>query len=313
MLRSHWLKYAGVAVTAAACGYGVAKINVPLTECPPSPGGAIFPPSLFSVHAATALPATREADVAPGPRNGQRIAQIMRHGFPSLSNVRSFEDYVLSFDTRTRVPSWVFEHLTEQSVAKNDDVDRQKCQFTEDKSFHEYFRPSNQDYKYSGFDRGHMAAAANHRLSQSIIAQTFTLSNIAPQVGKGFNRDKWNELEMYVRRLARKYAHVYVCTGPLFVPRQEQDGHLYVHYRVLGAGHVAVPTHFFKVVVTESASGEFALETFLLPNAVIDDGVKLGAFHVPLEVVERSSGLLFFDKIDKSIFKHVNGNKTGWL
>ena len=64
----------------------------------------------------------------------------MRHGFPSLSNVRSFEDYVLSFDTRTRVPSWVFEHLTEQSVAKNDDVDRQKCQFTEDKSFHEYFR-----------------------------------------------------------------------------------------------------------------------------------------------------------------------------
>lgn len=40
-----------------------------------------------------------------------------------------------------------------------------------------------------------MAAAGNHRRSQNAIEQTFTLSNMAPQVGRGFNRDKWNELE----------------------------------------------------------------------------------------------------------------------
>jgi len=40
-----------------------------------------------------------------------------------------------------------------------------------------------QDYKGSGYDRGHMAAAGNHRHSQAAMDQTFVLSNISPQVG----------------------------------------------------------------------------------------------------------------------------------
>ena len=42
---------------------------------------------------------------------------------------------------------------------------------------------------------------------------TFHLTNIAPQVGKGFNRDAWNKLEMYARRLTQDYSDVYVCSG----------------------------------------------------------------------------------------------------
>lgn len=43
-------------------------------------------------------------------------------------------------------------------------------------------RSENRDYKGSGFDRGHMAAAGNHRLSQKDCHETFLLSNMAPQV-----------------------------------------------------------------------------------------------------------------------------------
>lgn len=64
----------------------------------------------------------------------------MRYGFPSLDNIRSLDDFVLSYDRRNRVPNWVFEHLTKDSVKKNDKVDRAKCDFYEDKSIHEYFR-----------------------------------------------------------------------------------------------------------------------------------------------------------------------------
>ena len=64
----------------------------------------------------------------------------MRFGFPSLQNVRSMSDYVMSYDTRNRVPYWVFEHLNEESLKKTDDVDRSKCDFHEDLSIHEYFR-----------------------------------------------------------------------------------------------------------------------------------------------------------------------------
>jgi hypothetical protein len=36
----------------------------------------------------------------------------------------------------------------------------------------------------TGYDRGHLAASANHKLSQEVNCQTFFLSNICPQVGK---------------------------------------------------------------------------------------------------------------------------------
>lgn len=45
-----------------------------------------------------------------------------------------------------------------------------------------FYRSLNSDYKGSGFDRGHMAAAGNHRLAQKHVEQTFYLTNMAPQV-----------------------------------------------------------------------------------------------------------------------------------
>ena len=143
----------------------------------------------------------------------------MRYGFPGLDHVRSYDDFVLSYDRRNRVPHWVFEHLTKSSVAYNNEVDRSKCDFYEDQSIHSYFRSTNQDYKGSGYDRGHLAAAGNHRKLQRHCEQTFVLSNMSPQVGKGFNRDSWNRLEKHVRNLTKTHSNVYVCTGPLYLPR----------------------------------------------------------------------------------------------
>lgn len=82
-----------------------------------------------------------------------------------------------------------------------------------------FIRSKNSDYKGSGFDRGHLAAAGNHKWNQKQCEQTFVLSNMAPQVGAGFNRDYWNKLEKHVRKLTKKYPNVYVCTGPLYLPR----------------------------------------------------------------------------------------------
>lgn len=80
-------------------------------------------------------------------------------------------------------------------------------------------RSENADYKGSGYDRGHLAAAGNHKVDQKHMEQTFFLSNMAPQVGVGFNRDSWNRLEKHVRKLTNIYKDVYVCTGPLYLPK----------------------------------------------------------------------------------------------
>lgn len=151
--------------------------------------------------------------------NMSRSREIMKHGYPSLDNLRVFDNYVLSYDRRNRVANWVFEHMTFEKLRPAEDIDRGKSEFKEDPFINPYFRSTNQDYKGSGYDRGHMAAAANHRSNQKLMDQTFFLSNMAPQVGQGFNRDKWNDLEKEVRGLVKKHDNVWVCTGPLYLPK----------------------------------------------------------------------------------------------
>ncbi|KAK6979137.1 endonuclease G mitochondrial [Biomphalaria glabrata] len=216
---------------------------------------------------------------------------------------------MLSYDRRTRTASWVLEHLTPEKVNRVDGVERSKLKFLEDESIHGYHRATNKDYLGSGYDRGHLAAAANHRQSLNAMSQTFLLSNIAPQVGAGFNRDSWNSLEKYVRALARKNKNVYVCTGPLFLPRKEADGKLYVRYEVIGENHVAVPTHFFKVLVVENSQGQFELQSYVMPNQPLPE-VRLQNYLVPLEVIERAAGLLFFQNIPKKMFTKINARQT---
>lgn len=96
----------------------------------------------------------------------------------------------------------------------------------------------------------------------------------------GFNRDTWNRLEMYVRKLTKDYANIYVCTGPLYLPKIEADGKSYVRYQVIGTNSVAVPTHFYKVVVCESFDGYLDMEAYVLPNQVISDNTPLNVFQV---------------------------------
>jgi len=234
-----------------------------------------------------------------------RPSEIMKHGFPGTDNIRVFSDYVLSYDKRNRTAHWVMERLTAESVKRNEAVKRESCEFREDPMIHPYFRSTNADYKRSGFDRGHLAAAGNHRLFQKDCDETFFLSNMSPQVGKGFNRDSWNRLETHMRQLTRTYKNVYVCTGPLYLPRREADGNSYVHYRVIGDNNVSVPTHFFKVAICETNSGELDMEAYVMPNAVIDDATPLQAFMVPLDTIERSAGLLLFERVDK--LRSLNG------
>ncbi|KAL7737279.1 hypothetical protein ACLKA6_012902 [Drosophila palustris] len=263
-------------------------------------------PAFATVSAASLIPAN-ETNLRATP---SRISQIMKYGFPGLDHVRSQSDYVLSYDRRNRVPHWVFEHLTAESVAKNDAVDRAKSEFRPDESIHPFFRAQNTDYRRSGYDRGHMAAAGNHRLHQKHCDDTFLLSNMAPQVGQGFNRDAWNTLETHVRKLTKSYTNVYVCTGPLYLPHKEDDGKMYVKYEVIGSNTVAVPTHFYKVIVSEADDRKLHMEAYIMPNKVISNDTPLQVFQVPPETVERAAGLLFFDQLNRQQLASINGKKV---
>ncbi|CAJ0936446.1 unnamed protein product [Ranitomeya imitator] len=224
-------------------------------------------------------------------------SSITRFGLPGLSQLKTRQSHVLSYDPRLRGPAWVLEQLNGEGIQGS--ANREDSEFTEDESVHPYHRATNYDYRGSGYDRGHLAAAANHKWSQKAMDETFILSNVYPQ-NPNLNQYAWNNLEKYCRGLSRRNKNVYVCTGPLFLPKMEADGKMYVKYQVIGANNVAVPTHFFKVVVIEKHNGELELRPYVMPNCPVDVKTPLEHFLVPIESIERASGLLFVPNILKS-------------
>ena len=90
---------------------------------------------------------------------------------------------------------------------------------------------------------------------------------------------------------------------------------MYVKYQVIGQNNVAVPTHFFKIVVMENESRDLEMDAFVLPNQEIHDSTPLDNFRVPPDSIERASGLLFFDRLNRDRLIKINGQKTnkGWF
>jgi len=143
--------------------------------------------------------------------------------------------------------------------------------------------------------------------------ETFLLTNMCPQVGEGFNRDYWAHFEDFCRRLTSKYPSVRIVTGPLYLPKRETDGKWRVSYEVIGnPPNIAVPTHFYKVIFAEdgTAGGQVAIGAFVLPNAAIPNEKPLTDFEVPVEAVERASGLEFATKLPLQRRKRLCADTT---
>ena len=228
-------------------------------------------------------------------------AGVFQYGSPGpINDLAARRSTVSCFDRRQRNPHWVAEHITPESLLMKNG-DRRHSYFVEDDSLPEKFRAKLKDYFRSGYDRGHQVPAADAKWDQQAMDDTFFLTNMCPQVGDGFNRDYWAHLEDFCRRLTNSFPSVRIVTGPLYLPRRDpNDGKWRVSYEVIGnPPNVAVPTHFFKVIFAEDGKtgGNVALGAFVLPNAEISSDKPLTSFEVPIEAVERASGLDFAGKL----------------
>ena len=209
---------------------------------------------------------------------------------PNSSFVMRLLGYCVSYDARHKNPSWVYEHLSAESL--KGDVDRFNFSFKEDESLPEHLRATLADYKGSGYDRGHLAPAGNNKSSPEAMADTFYLSNICPQCPQ-FNRGYWTKLEKHVRNLTKEYQNIFVITGPLYLPTVEENGKRYVKYEVIGLNDVSVPSHYFKTITTEDWQGRKETRAYILPNAPIEDKTPLENFETTVEKVEKAAGLIF--------------------
>ena len=94
-----------------------------------------------------------------------------------------------------------------------------------------------QDYRASGYSRGHLAPSADQPDEQA-QHETFALSNIVPQAAV-LNEGIWARIESTVRDMARDEGELYVVTGPAFHGKP---------IMTIGPGHVYVPSSTWKAV-----------------------------------------------------------------
>ncbi|EFJ41614.1 mitochondrial nuclease [Volvox carteri f. nagariensis] len=189
-------------------------------------GVAVGAGGCYLYLSAVKQPQDRRAGLGISLVEGHHAAKF---GAPETEIIRQYEGYVAAYDYRTRNPKWVLKHITRAS--SNGDAKREGSEFFPDPGIDPRFSAKLSDFRGSGYDRGHMTPAADHKSSQKAMDETFSLINISPQVGAGFNRDYWARFERFVKELTYAAADVYIVTGPLWLPtqspppqQQQQDG-----------------------------------------------------------------------------------------
>lgn len=162
-----------------------------------------------------------------------------------------YKEFFSFYDPKTKTPLWVIEKITNQSngYLKRED------NFSPDPNVPYSAQAKLSDYKGSGFDRGHMAAAANMTSSES-MRESFYLTNMVPQVGPNMNRGIWADLEETARAFASKNPEVYVISGPIFNNKKV----------TIGKNEVYVPSELFKILYIPRTK---EIKYYIMPNVQI--------------------------------------------
>lgn len=215
------------------------------------------------------------------------------HDFiPSSTNkIYHHSYYSLDYNEQHEQANWVYYLLTKASV--NGTATR-KDNFKADSSI-ETQSASLDDYKKSGYDRGHLCAAADMKINKEAMSQTFLMSNMTPQI-PGFNRGEWKRLENQVRKWAVEEDSLIVVTGPVFKNNMDQ----------IGKNKVTVPGFYYKVIYDLTAPQK--MTAFILPHQ--SKPKKFINYQTSVNEVELQTGIDFFSVLDDKIEEQLEANQN---
>ncbi len=201
------------------------------------------------------------------------------------SAVYEYNGFTLKYCEELKVSEWVAYELTAEEVSEI--RARRSSRFYADRTIAEQSAEPD-DYKGSGYDRGHLAPAADMRFSEDAMRDCFFMTNIAPQT-PALNRGPWADLEKEIREWALRDEALLIVTGPIFL-----DG----EHETIGESKVAVPDFFFKVIL-DAVSPEKKGIAFIMPNSNLPRKVDspasdFYAYAVPIDTVEEITGIDFF-------------------
>lgn len=216
------------------------------------------------------------------PKNNVNVKQISKLEIPlANANDRVIDHlgYSFLYNETHEQASWVAYELTKLETDKlYDRTNKFLCD-----PLVKSETACNADYLRSGFDKGHLAPAADMGWSATAMKESFYFSNMSPQ-DPSFNRGIWKRLEELVRDWAIQNNTIYIVTGPI----------LSTGLPTIGANKVSIPKFYYKVIL-DYTEPEIKSIAFIMPNAGSKDNLQ--RYAVSIDNVEKATGIDFFPSL----------------
>lgn len=234
----------------------------------------------------TFAPDSPRAQVSPTPATSYDDLEIARltAATDRPQQIIRHKGYTVSYNYAWRQPNWVGYELTRQEARG---TEKRNDRFVPD-PLAKQGTATNADYARSGYDKGHMAPAADMKWSATAMKESFYFSNISPQHPE-LNRRKWKDLENKVREWSLRDSAIIIVCGPIMEPRAT---------RSIGRNRVAVPQRFFKVILSPYSRTPRAIG-FIFPNSRSTEPLR--TYAVTVDSVERAAGMDFFSVLPDSL------------
>ncbi len=142
---------------------------------------------------------------------------------------------------------------------------------------------NDKNYKRTGYSRGHLNPAANYKVVEQHMKETFTFANAAPQE-QDFNGGLWASIENIERDLAVEHNGVTVITGVIHKGSTNKI-----------KNDISVPVYFYKIVLWKDEQGIINNMAWLVENDEPDKGLKPANVITDIDIIEAISGLDFVE------------------
>ena len=200
--------------------------------------------------------------------------------------------YTLSYIEEHEQAEWVHYLLTKDMI---EGVAKRKDNFKADPLV-STGSASPKDYVKSGYDRGHLAPAADMKIDDVSMSESFYMTNMSPQA-PSFNRGGWKKIEALVRDWATE-ADIYVTVG----------GILTKDLKKIGEG-VSVPEYFYKIIFNPKNNTVIA---FYTPNSKLVNPIE--TYVVTVDEIEKITNIDFLSDLEDDLENEIESsiNKTNW-
>lgn len=224
------------------------------------------------------------------PEAAEQLMEVrMPQGTQSV--MIDYEGFTMSFNPAMHQPNWVAWELT-RDESQAEQFTRKDADFAPDSNVDGCAQLD--DYRGSGYDRGHMCPAGDMRWSLQGMKDCFLLTNMSPQKN-ALNAGAWKNLEEKCREWAVRDSALIIICGPVLTDRLT---------RTIGSG-VPVPERYFKVILAPYADPVRGI-AFIMPNSRVNGGMQAAA--VSIDDVEEITGFDFFSSLPDDIEAQVEAD-----